>query len=242
MKAERSRKGTVTVIEGDTGPLKARPPAPSPGGPDNGNNGGGGDGRRGRGEPGSGGRFHKRLGPINFAENLAAARKAVRANLSVVMFFTVATNVLVLAIPVYLFQISDRVLTSRSLDTLVMLTAVIVGAVLLQSLLDAIRRFILMRTAVEVAVQLGAPILSAAARASLNGSGREYQTLGDLQQLRSFLVSGTLAVLPGCANGSVVHSRGVSGPSASWFHRRDIRGSAARHRGDQPAGDRRTLW
>ena len=49
-----------------------------------------------------------------------------------------------------------------------------------------------MRTAVEVAVQLGAPILSAAARASLNGSGREYQTLGDLQQLRSFLVSGTL--------------------------------------------------
>ncbi len=114
------------------------------------------------------------------------------ANLSVVMFFTVATNVLVLAIPVYLFQISDRVLTSRSLDTLVMLTAVIVGAVLLQSLLDAIRRFILMRTAVEVAVQLGAPILSAAARASLNSSGREYQTLGDLQQLRSFLVSGTL--------------------------------------------------
>ena len=192
LKAESSREGTVTVIEGDTGPLKARPPAPSPGGPDNGNNGGGGDGRRGRGEPGSGGRFHKRLGPINFAENLAAARKAVRANLSVVMFFTVATNVLVLAIPVYLFQISDRVLTSRSLDTLVMLTAVIVGAVLLQTLLDAIRRFILMRTAVEVAVQLGAPILSAAARASLNGSGREYQTLGDLQQLRSFLVSGTL--------------------------------------------------
>ena len=136
--------------------------------------------------------FTSGSGPVNFAENLAAARKAVRANLSVVMFFTVATNVLVLAIPVYLFQISDRVLTSRSLDTLVMLTAVIVGAVLLQSLLDAIRRFILMRTAVEVAVQLGAPILSAAARASLNGSGREYQTLGDLQQLRSFLVSGTL--------------------------------------------------
>jgi ATP-binding cassette subfamily C protein len=73
-----------------------------------------------------------------------------------------------------------------------MLTIVIVGAVLLQATFDAIRRFILMRTAVEVAAQLGAPILSAAARASLHGSGREYQTLGDLQQLRSFLVSGTL--------------------------------------------------
>ncbi|MEM6423424.1 MAG: ATP-binding cassette domain-containing protein, partial [Pseudomonadota bacterium] len=38
----------------------------------------------------------------------------------------------------------------------------------------------------------GAPTLSAAAAASLHGSGREYQTLGDLQQLRGFLVSGTL--------------------------------------------------
>lgn len=49
-----------------------------------------------------------------------------------------------------------------------------------------------MRTAVEVAARLGAPVLSAAAHASLHGSGREYQTLGDLQQVRSFLVSGTL--------------------------------------------------
>ena len=75
MKAEGAQKGTVTVIEGDTGPLKARPPAASPGGPDNGNNGGGGDGRRGPGEPGSGGRFHKRLGPVNFAENLRRPAK-----------------------------------------------------------------------------------------------------------------------------------------------------------------------
>ncbi len=137
-------------------------------------------------------KFHQRLGPINLADNLQAGRRAVQRNLLVVMLFTLASNVLVLAIPVYLFQISDRVLTSRSLDTLMMLTAVIVGAVVLQAVVDAVRRFILMRTAVEVAAQLGAPILSAAARASLHSNGREYQTLSDLQQLRSFLVSGTL--------------------------------------------------
>ena len=73
-----------------------------------------------------------------------------------------------------------------------MLTIVIVGAVMAEVILDAIRRFILMRTAVEVAVQLGAPILSAAAKASLHGNGKDYQVLGDLQQLRSFLTSGTL--------------------------------------------------
>ncbi|SIN78478.1 type I secretion system permease/ATPase [Vannielia litorea] len=149
----------------------------------------------GRGNGGGGGGdevFHKRLGPMDFAGSLKRGLRAVRRNMLLVMLFTCATNLLILAIPVYLFQISDRVLTSRSMDTLIMLTTIIVGAVVLQAILDAVRRFILMRTAVELAAQLGSPILSAAARASLNGNGREYQTLGDLQQLRSFLVSGTL--------------------------------------------------
>ncbi|MHB2266119.1 type I secretion system permease/ATPase [Aliihoeflea sp. PC F10.4] len=168
-------KGMVT-IEADTGPVTARTAAPKH--PANTN------------KPGS--TFHKRLGPVDFAGALKAGVHVLRRNLLVVMLFTCASNVLVLAIPIYLFQISDRVLTSRSLDTLVMLTVVIIGAVVLQSVFDAIRRFILMRTAVEVAAQLGAPILSAAARASLQSNGREYQTLGDLQQVRGFLVSRTL--------------------------------------------------
>ncbi|MDG4650316.1 type I secretion system permease/ATPase [Roseibacterium sp. SDUM158017] len=142
---------------------------------------------------GGGGRgFHERVGPEDFNARLRKGRRAVWSNMGFVLVLTCATNVLILAIPIYLFQISDRVLTSRSTDTLIMLTAVIAGAVIFHAVFDAIRRFILMRTAVEVAVQLGAPILSAAAHASLHGTGREYQTLGDLQQVRSFLVSGTL--------------------------------------------------
>ncbi|MEP7456470.1 type I secretion system permease/ATPase [Phyllobacterium sp. SB3] len=144
------------------------------------------------GNGGSGGGFHKRMATASFADSFKNGVNAVRRNLIIAMGFTVFLNILVLAIPIYLFQISDRVLTSRSSDTLVMLTIVIVGAVFVQVVLDAIRRFILMRTAVEVAVQLGAPILSAAARASLHGNGKDYQVLGDLQQLRSFLTSGTL--------------------------------------------------
>ena len=140
----------------------------------------------------SGSTFHKRVAAVSFSDSFNNGVSAVRKNLVIVMGFTLFLNILVLAIPIYLFQISDRVLTSRSTDTLIMLTLVIVGMVVIQVVLDAIRRFILMRTAVEVAVQLGAPILSAAARASLNGNGKDYQVLGDLQQLRSFLTSGTL--------------------------------------------------
>ena len=182
MKERYSPSGMV-VIEADRGPIKAEARSPDKGGGSSDGKGGGG---------GGGGVFHKRLGPVDFSASLTAGLKAIRQNLMIVMLFTIVTNVLVLSIPVYLFQISDRVLTSRSVDTLVMLTAIIVGAVVLQSVFDAIRRMILMRTAVEVAAQLGAPILSAAARAALHSNGREYQTLGDLQQLRSFLVSGTL--------------------------------------------------
>lgn len=172
---ERNAEG-MTTIEGDRGPLKARVLPSS------------------AQDAGAGGKgtFHKRLAPVSFEESLNAGLKAVRRNLVVVMLFTIASNVLVLAIPIYLYQISDRVLTSRSIETLIMLTLIIVGAIVFQTMLDALRRGILMRTAVEVAAQLGAPILSAAARASLHGNGKEYQILGDLQQVRSFLVSRTL--------------------------------------------------
>lgn len=165
------------TIDGSVGPLKAQPPT-------TGGNGSGGGGK--------GPHFHRRIGPENFDESLKKGMSVVRTNLSFVMLMTLATNILILAIPIYLFQISDRVFTSRSLDTLIMLTVVICGAVVLQAVFDAIRRFMLMRTAVEVATQLGAPILSAAAHASLHSSGREYQTLGDLQQVRGFMTSGTL--------------------------------------------------
>lgn len=179
------------TIEGDAGPLQFKDVRPGQGNGDDGKDfekGGGGGGGGGGGKGG----FHKRSGPTNFALSLGRAMATVRRNLAIVMVFTLAINVLVLAIPLYLFQISDRVLTSRSIDTLVMLTTLILGAVILQAFLDSIRRFILMRTAVELEVHLGAPILSAAARASLHGNGKDYQTLQDLQQIRAFLTSGTL--------------------------------------------------
>jgi len=177
------------TIDGNTGPVKENERRLRAGG------GGGGKDADFGGGGGGGGRnsgFHKRSEPVNFALSLARGIAAIRRNLAIVMVFTVAINVLLLAIPLYLFQISDRVLTSRSIDTLVMLSIVVVGAVLIQAFLDSVRRFILMRTAVELEVQLGAPILSAAARASLHGNGKDYQILQDLQLLRSFLTSGTL--------------------------------------------------
>lgn len=139
--------------------------------------------------------FHKRVVEPDIAGTLRATLRRLWANVFGVLLFSAVSNLLVLAIPIYLFQISDRVLTSRSTDTLIMLTVVIIGAVVLQVVFDAIRRGMLLRSSVDLSARLGAPILSAAARASLQSNGQEYQTLGDLQQVRSFLVSGTLLSL-----------------------------------------------
>jgi ATP-binding cassette, subfamily C, bacterial len=128
-----------------------------------------------------------RLGEQDFRQLLGKGLSEARHNLIVVALFSLVVNMLVLAVPIYLFQMSDRVLTSRSIDTLVMLSVIVMVAILAHVLLDAMRRFILMRIAVDVETKLGGPVLAAAAKAAQTGSGREFQVLADLQQIRSFL-------------------------------------------------------
>ena len=116
--------------------------------------------------PPSATKFHQRVAPLDYTRTPSLMKRKLRSNLAFVVLMTCATNILILAVPIYLFQISDRVFTSRSIDTLVMLTIVILGAIMVQTILDALRRLVLMRSAVDVAARLGAPVLSAAAQAA----------------------------------------------------------------------------
>ena len=139
--------------------------------------------------------LQQRLIDRDFREVLTVGLAGPRRKLMIVAFFSFWVNLLVLGVPVYLFNISDRVLTSRSVDTLIMLTLVIGGAIFGHVVLDITRRFMLMRVAVEVECRLGAPVLAAAAKASQAGSSREFQTLADLQQLRSFITGPVLLTM-----------------------------------------------
>ena len=152
--------------------------------------------------PAPAGRRHRRRPPLQrrssdreFREVLGVGLAIVRKSLITVALFSFAVNTLILAVPIYLFQISDRVLTSRSMDTLVMLTIVVVVALVMHVLVDIVRRIILMRTAVEVESKLGPAVLSAAAKASQNGSAAQFQVLGDLQQLRAFITGPVLLTM-----------------------------------------------
>ncbi len=122
----------------------------------------------------------------DFRMVLANGLAGCRGSLISVGIFSLVLNLLILAIPIYLFQVSDRVLTSSSIDTLIMLTVVVVGALAIFAMLDVIRRYLLMRVAVRLETTLGGPVLSAAAKSAQAGSTRDFHVLQDLQQVRSF--------------------------------------------------------
>lgn len=172
---------------GPSAPAAPSPPARTAG------EGGGGKGD-GTGGDGGGPRLHYKRSS-DFRDVLTTGLGACRRSLITVAIFSFAVNMLLLAVPIYLFNVSDRVLTSRSTETLVMLSLIVLGGLLVHVLLDMMRRFILMRVAVEAESQLGAPVLSAAAKASQGGSSREFQTLGDLQQVRSFVTGPVLLTM-----------------------------------------------
>lgn len=177
---------------GSAVPVPAVPAVATGGGGGNPPQGGGGGGGGGGG---SSPHLHKRSSDSEFRDVLGKGLANARRNLVTVGIFSIAVNLLVLAIPVYLFNMSDRVMTSRSTDTLVMLSMIVVVAIGAHVLMDMMRRIILMRIAVEVEAKLGGPVLSAAAKAAQGGSSREFQTLADLQHLRSFITGPVLLTM-----------------------------------------------
>ncbi|MDJ1157716.1 type I secretion system permease/ATPase [Chelatococcus sp. SYSU_G07232] len=128
-------------------------------------------------------------------ESLRAALRVCSQGLFHVGAFSIAINLLMLTVPLYLFQISDRVLTSRSTDTLLMLSLIAVGALTLLCVLDALRRFVLTRVAMQTEALLGAPVMTAALRSADVSATRDIQALRDLQQVRSFVTGPVVLIL-----------------------------------------------
>jgi len=191
--AKTSPSDDIPLRDGD-GVIDNRPAPPSAvpgkgGGGTNGSGGGGGGGGGGS-TP-----LHRRSSEQEFRDVLGRGLSSARRNFVTVGLFSIAVNLLVLAIPIYLFNMSDRVLTSRSTDTLVMLTLIVVLAIAAHVLMDVMRRVILMRVAVDTEARLGGPVLAAAAKAAQGGSSREFQTLADLQHLRAFITGPVLLTM-----------------------------------------------
>jgi PrtD family type I secretion system ABC transporter len=124
-----------------------------------------------------------------------ATLRACRSALATVAAFSLATNLLALASPLYMMQLFDKVLSSRSGDTLVMLTLITAFAVGVLCLLDAIRGQVLVRIGEWLDERLGPTVFGGALGLALKSdASRAALAFGDLQALRGFFTGP--AVLP----------------------------------------------
>jgi len=118
---------------------------------------------------------------------LKTALRACRQALVVVGGFSLVMNLLMLAMPLYMMQVFDRVLTGQNLDTLAFLTLLAVVAIALQTSLEVLRGRILTRTMQWLDRVLGGQTIERLIEARLTGRSEAAEPLRDLGAVRSFL-------------------------------------------------------
>ena len=110
--------------------------------------------------------------------------------------FSAAMSVLALTTSFYMLQVYDRVLSSRSEDTLLLLTLIAVVAIAVFSALDSLRLRLLMRIGMRVGEALSATVLRAmVAGTSQTGGTAIRGGLRDVETVRNFVGSPALAAL-----------------------------------------------
>ena len=108
--------------------------------------------------------------------------------------FSMFVNLLMLTGPLYMLQVYDRVLASRSVATLVALTVLIAGLYALMGVLDYARGRVAARMGAEFQSRLDAKVFeSGLTRALMSGErGRPWSGLRDLEAVQRFMSSPVL--------------------------------------------------
>jgi PrtD family type I secretion system ABC transporter len=107
-----------------------------------------------------------------------------------VVFFSFFINLLLFVQPIYMLQVYDRVLLSRSEPTLLALTALAGGLLIIMAMLDAVRTLVLVRTGAYLDHAMGSTVFSAIFQRSLAYPTVENaQPLRDLETVRDMLAN-----------------------------------------------------
>jgi ATP-binding cassette, subfamily C, bacterial EexD len=127
--------------------------------------------------------------PASSSSVLRDALGACRSSFSAAGFFSLFINLLLLVPTIYMLQIYDRVLTSNSDSTLLMLTLITMFLFLVLGCLEWVRSQILTVAGARIDRLLGKRVFDSVFAQTLASGGRvaSAQPLGDLLQLRQFL-------------------------------------------------------
>jgi ABC-type protease/lipase transport system fused ATPase/permease subunit len=132
---------------------------------------------------------NQQKGPL--AEVVATCKRAFLP----LVLFSMGINLLMLTTALYMLQVYDRVLSSRSLETLMALTLIALLALVTMAALEALRSKLMIVLSSWISNRLSGPLLTAnVAMAASRPAERQARPLRDLEQLRNFLTGA--AVFP----------------------------------------------
>jgi len=120
-------------------------------------------------------------------EPILRIRAACRRSLGVVALFSAAINILMLTGALYMLQVYDRVLTSRSWETLIYLTIIAGAALVVLGTLEMLRGKIVGRITTYIEESVGPEALERIIEASLTGRSYRTEALRDLSMVRQFM-------------------------------------------------------
>ena len=125
-----------------------------------------------------------------YNDELTFVIRQCRQHFWTALIFSLAINVLYLAAPLYMLQVYDRVITSGSEITLLMLTLILLVTLAALSGLDFVRARILTRASVRLDRLLSQRIVSATLQSIIRFSSTAHSPIRDFDTFRQF-VTGT---------------------------------------------------
>ena len=131
------------------------------------------------------------------ARELRGARREARHLFWAVGLFSAAVNLLMLTGPLFMLQVYDRVLSSRSVETLTALFALVVGLFLLMGLIDVARNRVMIRVAARFQERMESRVFRASLADGV-ATGNDAVAKGgmrDLDSVRALLASPVLLAL-----------------------------------------------
>ncbi|MCY3604492.1 MAG: type I secretion system permease/ATPase [Gammaproteobacteria bacterium] len=124
---------------------------------------------------------------------LRAALNQYRGGFMAIAGFSALVNILMLVSPMYMLQMYDRVLTSFSPQTLIMLTLIAFFLLGCFGLLEWVRQRLMQRIGLALGLNMAEDVLTSAFRSSLaNQAQGATQPVRDLDSIRQFMGSPTI--------------------------------------------------
>ncbi|WP_312602495.1 MULTISPECIES: type I secretion system permease/ATPase [Pseudomonas] len=126
--------------------------------------------------------------------DLEQAINLCKGSFIIVGFFSLFINLLLLVPPFYMLQVYDRVISSSSVTTLIMLTVIMLFMMFTYGSMEWVRSRILIRISTRLDLMLGQRLFNASFKQALYSGGNlaSAQPLSDLTGLRQFMTGNGL--------------------------------------------------